>query len=62
MTTASTPTPTIVFLGEDGSMALRLAGYRDPGALRAALEFIQGRHYRTQAFAVWLETRDKPAV
>jgi thioredoxin-related protein len=55
-------TPTIVFLGEDGSMALRLAGYRDPRALRDALEFIQGRHYRTQAFAVWLETRDKPAV
>ena len=46
----------------DVSMALRLAGYRDPGALRDALEFIQGRHYRTQAFAVWLETRDKPAV
>jgi thioredoxin-related protein len=55
-------TPTIVFLGLDGDMVLQLAGYRDPGALRHALEFVQGRHYRTQAFAAWLQTRDKPAV
>lgn len=55
-------TPTIVFLGHDGDMVLKTAGYRDPGALRAALEYVQGRHYRAQAFPAWLETRDKPAV
>jgi thioredoxin-related protein len=55
-------TPTLVFLGEDGSLALQLAGYRDPRALREALEFVHGGHYRAQSFAAWLETRDKPAV
>jgi thioredoxin-related protein len=55
-------TPTIVFLGLDGDIVLQLAGYRDPGALRHALEFVQGKHYRRQPFAAWLETRDKPAV
>jgi len=55
-------TPTLVFLGQEGDMVLKTAGYRDPGALRAALEYVQGRHYRAQAFPAWLETRDKAAV
>ena len=55
-------TPTLVFLGEDGGVALKLSGYRDPPALRQALEFVQGGHYRSQPFAAWLEKRDKPAV
>jgi len=33
-------TPTIVFLGHDGDMVLKTSGYRDPGALRAALEYV----------------------
>lgn len=55
-------TPTIVFLDPEGRQILQLAGYRDPQALRQALEFVHGRHYRSQAFAAWLETRDKRAV
>jgi thioredoxin-related protein len=55
-------TPTLVVLAHDGSIALQLAGYRDPRALRQALEFVQGAHYRGQTFAAWLETRDKPVL
>jgi thioredoxin-related protein len=55
-------TPTIVFLGQDGDMVLKTAGYRDPAALRAALEYVQGRHYRAQEFSAWLSTREKRAV
>lgn len=55
-------TPTLVFLRQDGGTALQLAGYREPRALRQALEYVQGRHYAAQTFAAWLETRDKPAV
>jgi thioredoxin-related protein len=55
-------TPTLVFLAEDGGIALQSVGYREPRALRHALEFVQGGHYRTQTLAAWLETRDKPAV
>ena len=39
-------TPTLVFLGQDGKIALQLSGYRDPRALREALEYVHGRHYR----------------
>jgi thioredoxin-related protein len=55
-------TPTLVFFGMEGSVALQLSGYRDPGALRRALEYVQGRHYRAQPFAAWLETRERPVV
>ena len=55
-------TPTIVFLGLDGAKVLQLGGYRDPRALRHALEFVQSGSYRSQAFAAYLETRDKAAV
>ncbi|HSC94667.1 MAG TPA: thioredoxin fold domain-containing protein [Burkholderiales bacterium] len=55
-------TPTLLFLGEDGGIALRLNGYRDPRALRAALEYVQSRSYRSQPFAAYLATRDHPAV
>jgi thioredoxin-related protein len=55
-------TPTLVFLGGDGGVALKLAGYRDPRALRHALEYVHGGHYRRQPLAAWLEQRDRPAV
>lgn len=55
-------TPKLVFLAQDGDIALQLAGYREPRALRQAFEFVQGGHYRTHALAAWLETRDKPAL
>jgi thioredoxin-related protein len=39
-------TPTLLFLGPDGAIALRLDGYRDPNALREALELVQRGDYR----------------
>ncbi|HEY7658785.1 MAG TPA: thioredoxin fold domain-containing protein [Burkholderiales bacterium] len=55
-------TPTLLFLGEDGGIALRLNGYRDPAALRAALEYVQSRSYHSQPFTAYRATRNDPAV
>jgi thioredoxin-related protein len=52
-------TPTLVFLGQDGTTILQLSGYRDPRALRQALAFVQTRSYRGQSFSAYLEARDK---
>lgn len=55
-------TPTLLFLGEDGGIALRLNGYRDPRALRAALDYVQSRSYRSQPYSAYLAAKDSPAV
>lgn len=55
-------TPTIVFLGSTGDVALKLVGYRDPRALRAALDYVQSGSYRDQPFTAYVATRAKPAV
>jgi len=55
-------TPTLVFLDPEGGKVLQLNGYRDPRALRLALEYVQARTYRSQPFAAYLAARDKPAV
>jgi thioredoxin-related protein len=55
-------TPTIVFLGLDGSRVLQLNGYRDPRALRHALEFVQSRRYLTQSFTAYLDSRKRADV
>jgi len=55
-------TPTIVFLDLDGNKLLQLTGYRDPRALRHALEYVQSKSYRSQTFTAYLAARDKPAV
>lgn len=55
-------TPTLVFLDPEGNKALQLSGYRDPRALRNALEYVQSRSYRTQPFTAYLAARDQPAV
>jgi len=44
-------TPTIVFLGQDGKKVLQINGYRDPRALRAALDYVQGKRYLSRPFA-----------
>ena len=44
-------TPTLVFLDPDGKNVLQLAGYRDPRALRAALEYVQSQRYRSGPFS-----------
>jgi thioredoxin-related protein len=55
-------TPTLVFLDLDGNKVLQLTGYRDPRALRYALDYVQGRHYGKQSFTEYVASRDKPAV
>lgn len=55
-------TPTIVFLDREGGKALQLTGYRDPAALRLALEYVQSASYRRQDFAAYLASRERPAV
>lgn len=55
-------TPTLVFLDAGGGKALQLTGYRDPAALRQALEYVHGAAYRHQGFAEYLAARERPAV
>lgn len=44
-------TPTIIFLDQDAKMVLRIRGYREPRALRAALNYVQSRSYRSRPFS-----------
>lgn len=55
-------TPTLVFLDLDGNKVLQLNGYRDPRALRLALDYVQSRSYRSQPLAAYLAAREKPAL
>jgi len=55
-------TPTIVLLGETGKPALQLTGYRDPRALRQALEFVRSKSYTKQTFADYLSKQPKQAI
>jgi thioredoxin-related protein len=55
-------TPTIVFLDQDGEKALQLTGYRDPRALRLALDYVQSRQYLQQPFASYVAGRKRPDV
>ncbi|MCC6533885.1 MAG: thioredoxin fold domain-containing protein [Burkholderiales bacterium] len=41
-------TPTLVFLGHDGKVVLKLTGYRDQRALRESLEYVQSERYRRE--------------
>ena len=55
-------TPSVVFLDPAGTKVLQLNGYRDPVAFRQALEFVQGRHYRTTSFSDYLVKLDRKPV
>ena len=44
-------TPTMVFFDAEGKTVLQLNGYRKPAALRQALDYVHGKHYRTQTLA-----------
>ena len=55
-------TPSIVFLDPAGAKVLQLNGYRDPVALRQALDFVQGRHYQTSSFSDYLVNLDRKPV
>lgn len=51
-------TPTVIFLDADGKMVLKLNGYRRPESFRQALDYVRGRHYKTQTLASFLEARN----
>jgi len=53
-------TPTLVFLGPGGEVVLSLVGYRDPRALRAALEYVQSESYRKQPLAAYVAAHPQP--
>ncbi|MBE0612863.1 MAG: thioredoxin fold domain-containing protein [Burkholderiales bacterium] len=55
-------TPTIVFLGADGKKVLQITGYRDPGALRDALEYVKSKSYSIQSFTDYVAAKNKPAI
>jgi thioredoxin-related protein len=55
-------TPSVVFLDPAGERVLQLNGYRDPGAFRQALNFVQGRHYRETGFSDYLANLDRKPV
>ena len=50
-------TPTLVFLGGDGTVVLKLTGYRDPGALRVALEYVNSQSYLRQSLSEYAAGR-----
>jgi len=53
-------TPTLIFLDGKGDVALKLVGYRDPAALRDALDYVQSAAYRSQTFTAYVASRRKP--
>jgi len=55
-------TPTVVLLGMDGKPVLQLTGYRDPRALRQALDYVRSKSYVSQTFAEYLAKQPKPAL
>jgi thioredoxin-related protein len=55
-------TPTIVFLDFDGDKVLQLNGYRDPGAYRNALEYVDSRKYQEVSYSDYLEDKSREAV
>lgn len=55
-------TPTLLFFDAEGKAVLRLNGYRRPRALRQALDYVQGKHYRTQSLASFVEKQGNAAV
>ncbi len=51
-------TPSLVFYDAEGKIALRLRGYYPPYQFRAALEYVAGKHYQREAFAVYMARGD----
>jgi len=52
-------TPTLVFLDEQGEVALRLNGYYPPARLDAALDYVAGRLEKRIAFAEFMQAFDR---
>jgi len=54
-------TPTILFLNEQGHLALRLNGYYGPDRFRIALDYVANKIEAQQTFADYLEVKSGPA-
>lgn len=54
-------TPTLVFPGTEGKVALTLTGYRDPAALRIALEYVHSDSYRKRSLSEYASARRAPS-
>ena len=50
-------TPTLIFLDEQGKMALRLNGYYPPDEFRLALEYVAGHQETETGFTDYLAAR-----
>lgn len=48
-------TPTLIFLEEQGRVALRINGYFPPHKMRSALEYVAGKHETQENFASYLQ-------
>jgi thioredoxin-related protein len=55
-------TPTLLFLDEQGGVALRMNGYYPPHEFDAALDYVAGRMEKKLAFADYLKSRAGPAA
>lgn len=53
-------TPTLLFLDEQGGVALRLNGYYPPHEFGAALDYVAGKLEKKVAFADYLKSRANP--
>jgi thioredoxin-related protein len=54
-------TPTLIFLDEQGMIALRLNGYYPPERFRLALDYVAGHKEKQLGFHAWLEARSTAA-
>ncbi len=55
-------TPTLLFLNEKGSVALRVNGYYPPHQLRAALDYVAGKQESKTPFAAYLQSNARQAA
>jgi len=55
-------TPTLLFLDEQGGVALRMNGYYPPHEFDAALDYVAGRLEKKLAFADYLKSRARSAA
>lgn len=55
-------TPTLLFLDEQGGVALRMNGYYPPHEFDAALDYVAGRMEKTVAFAEYLKSKPRPSA
>ncbi len=55
-------TPTVLFYNEEGEFALRINGYYPPEKFRHALDFVIGKHDKSESFNEYLSRQQAPAT